>query len=120
MTKFTQALAIIMLIAGTSAAAQITPATPTSSEPVILTQEQANSWLNKLVYSSDAKKLGEVAAIQRDTAGKVTELHADIGGFLGLGETRVRVLPAQFRLVNDRVVLELTAEQAKALPHITK
>ena len=48
------------------------------------------------------------------------ELHADIGGFLGIGETRVRVLPTQFKLVNDRVVLSVGSAEAKSLPHIAK
>lgn len=51
-------------------------------------------------------------------SGKVTEMHADIGGFLGLGETRVRVLPSQFKLMDDRVVLSITAERAKTLPKV--
>jgi hypothetical protein len=50
----------------------------------------------------------------------VTEMHADIGGFLGLGETRVRLMPAQFKLMTDRVVLSVTADQAKSLPKIVK
>jgi hypothetical protein len=72
------------------------------------------------VLSSDNENLGEVAAIQRDSSGKVTELHADIGGFLGIGETRVRVMPSQFTVVDNKVQLSLTAEQAKALPKIEK
>jgi hypothetical protein len=118
MRKFIAILSSAAAILGTAAMAQTGAAA--EIQPPAMTQEQANSWLNKSVYSSDAKKLGEVTSIQRDTAGKVTELYADIGGFLGIGETRVRVEPAQFRLVNDRVVLEMTAEQAKSLPHIAK
>lgn len=96
--------------------------TPATTDPaaVSLTDEQAKAWVNKAVYSSDARNLGEVAAVQRDPSGKVTELHADIGGFLGLGETRVRVMPNQFKLENDRIVLNLTGDQAKALPQIAK
>lgn len=45
-------------------------------------------------------------------------MHADIGGLLGMGETRVSVTPAQFKLQTDRVVLTLTEEQAKALPKV--
>jgi hypothetical protein len=47
-------------------------------------------------------------------------MHADIGGFLGLGETRINLTPAQFKLQSDRVVLSLTAEQAKELPAVKK
>ena len=103
----------------TPPAATATPGTAAPST-LAMTDEQAKAWINKVVYSSDNKNLGEVAAFARDSSGNVSELHADIGGFLGLGETRVRVLPADFKLVNDQVVLNITAEQAKALPHLAK
>jgi hypothetical protein len=90
------------------------------NNPMTLTDDQARSWVDKVVYSSDNQNLGEVAAFARDSSGKVTEMHADIGGLMGLGETRVRLMPSQFRLDNDRVVVNLTAEQVKALPAIPK
>jgi hypothetical protein len=85
---------------------------------ITLTDAQAKGWIDKVVYDSDGKKFGEVAAFARDGSGKVTEMHADIGGFLGLGQTRVRVMPSQFKLIDDRAVLSLTAEQAKTLPRV--
>ena len=57
---------------------------------------------------------------KRTTDNKVTELHADIGGFLGMGETRVKLAPSEFKLQGDRVVLNISEEQAKALPKIEK
>jgi hypothetical protein len=87
---------------------------------LMLTEEQARTWIGKAVYSSDGSKIGEVAAIARGTANTVTEMHADIGGFLGIGRTRVRLTPAQFELQDDRVVLSVTAEQAKTLPTVEK
>lgn len=97
------------------------PGAATSNVDVLkLTDAEAKAWLNKKVYSSDNKNLGEVAAVQRDASGKVLELYADIGGFLGIGETRIGVKPTDFKLGKDRVMLNLTAEQAKALPKIPK
>lgn len=89
------------------------------SKPM-LTDEEAKAWVDKVVYSSDDKNLGEVADLKRDAAGHVTELHAGIGGFLGLGETRVRVAPDQFKLSGDRVVLSVNAEQAKSRPKVVQ
>jgi hypothetical protein len=43
-------------------------------------------------------------------------MHADIGGILGFGQTRVNVTTLQFTLKGDRVLLDMTAEQAKSLP----
>jgi hypothetical protein len=109
---------------------ETTPATPAakpeSTKPgsamqaqeakITLTDEQAESWVDKPVYSSDGKEVGEVVAFKRGADNTVLELHADMGGLLGLGETRVKVTPAQFKLQNDRVVLSMTEAQAKNLP----
>ena len=102
----------------------ITPPAPkaaaSESQALMLTDEKAKTWIDKAVYSSDGKNVGEVAAFERDASGKVTELHADIGGFLGLGQTRVRLMPSEFKLMDDRAVLSITAEQAKTLPKVQK
>src|SRR3990172_9603417 len=84
----------------------IAAATPVEqSASISLTEQEALTWINKPVYSSDEKDIGEVAAFQRDADNKVIGMHADIGGFLGLGETRVNITPEQFKLQGDRVVL---------------
>lgn len=86
----------------------------------MLTEDEARNWIDKVVYSKDDQNVGEVAAFNRDSSGKVTELHADIGGFMGLGETRVKLMPGQFSLQGDRVILNITSEEVKALPAIAK
>ncbi len=85
-----------------------------------LTSKEAEAWIGKPVYSSDGRNIGEVAAFQRSADNTVSEMHADIGGFLGLGEYRIRLMPAQIKLQGDRVVLNLTAAQAKELRKIAK
>jgi uncharacterized protein YidB (DUF937 family) len=85
-----------------------------------LTEQAAKAWVDRPIYSSDGQKLGEVAALLRTADNKVSELQADIGGFLGIGEHRVRLAPGQFSFHNDRIVLDLTAAQAKELPKIQK
>ena len=133
-------IAAFSLMTATAAIAQTAPAPGTTPRPpsatapadrmaapamqpgenLTLTDEQAKNWVSKTIYSSDNKNLGSVAAFARDASGKVSEMHADIGGFLGIGETRVRVMPNQFHLDGDRVVLSVTSEQVKALPKIAK
>jgi hypothetical protein len=130
----------LSLVAGAATAQTTSPPTnpsPTTPPPVSqpttpqampsdtknginLTEEQARQWVGKTVYSSDAKNVGEIEAVQRNPAGRVTEVHADIGGFLGLGETRVRVMADQFKVEGDRIVLNMTADQAKTLPKVAK
>ena len=98
------------------------PPPPAATKPdapkITLTEEQAKSWIDKRVFSSDGKELGEVAGFKRAADNTVLEMHADIGGILGLGETRISVTPAQFKLQGDRVILNLTEQQAKALPQV--
>lgn len=135
MNKLLGATALAIVLGATATVAQTTaPATtpaekmspPASStttvtkDGLVLTETQANAWIKKTVYSSDGKNVGEVTALKRDASGKVVELQAGIGGFIGFGETHVRVMAAQFKLENDRVVLSLTAEQVKALPAVAK
>ena len=91
-----------------------TPATTS----ILLTEQEGKTWIDKPIYSSDGVKLGEVVVFQRDAGNKVLGMHADIGGFLGYLQTRVNVMPAQFKLQGDRVVLDMTAEQAKSLPKV--
>jgi hypothetical protein len=83
-----------------------------------MTDAEAKTWIDKAVYSSDNKNVGDVAAIQRDPSGKVTSIQADVGGFLGLGATRVKIMPSQFKLSGDRIVLDLTSDQVKQLPKV--
>ena len=85
-----------------------------------LTATEAQMWINKPVYSSDDKKIGEIAAFARSPDDMVTEMHADIGGFLGIGETRIKLMPTQFKLQGDRAVVNVTSAQAKDLPKIAK
>lgn len=99
------------------APAEIPAPTAENSAPV-LTDEQARALTNKVVWSSDQKNVGEVADIVRDSDGRIKELHADIGGFLGFGETRVRVAPDEFRMMDDRIVLTRTQAQVETLPQV--
>jgi hypothetical protein len=101
-----------------AASTTTTTTTKTDAAKMTLTEAQAKSWVDKQVYSSDNKQIGEVVAFKRGPDNVVTEMHADIGGMMGMGETRVKLMPEQFKLQGDRVVLNLTQEQAKNLPKV--
>ena len=84
-----------------------------------LTDDQAKEWIGRSVYSSDGQELGEIAELKRGPDYKVTELYLDIGGFLGLGETRVRATSDKIQEIReDRVILNLTEADAKSLPQV--
>ena len=86
----------------------------------ILTAKEAEAWIGKPLYSNDGTKLGKVALVERDAANRLTEIRADVSGYLGLGQHRIKLAPAQFIQQNDRIVLHLTAEQATELPRVAK
>jgi len=94
------------------------PAATTAA--ISMNEQEALTWIDKPVFSSDGKQIGKVAAVQRDPDNKVIGMHADIGGFLGFGESRVNLTPTQFELQSDRVVLSLTTAEANDLPKVQK
>jgi hypothetical protein len=129
------AAATMAIFASSSGFAQTTPpsdsAPPAVTAPSVqpapaekapaMTEDQAKALIDATVVSSDNKNVGDVAAIQRDSEGKITELHADVGGFLGIGKTRVKLMPSQFTVTADnKVQLSLTADQVKSLPALEK
>jgi hypothetical protein len=98
-----------------------TAAQSTTVPKFIVTEEGAKEWIGRPIYSSDNKKLGDIAALQRGPDGTVGELNADMGGFLGFGETRVRITADQIKEVkDDSLVVTLTEAEAKNLPAIDK
>jgi hypothetical protein len=91
----------------------VTAAQPATSMP--LTTQDGLAWVNKPVYSLDGTNLGKVVDFQRGTDNGVISMHADVGGICGIGMARVSLMTPQFKLQGDRVVLNLTAAEEKAL-----
>jgi maltose-binding protein MalE len=128
MVKLLSSVSVVALLALSPAVAQTSTSTPPQeksatqdqSAAMTMTEDQAKAWVDKVVYSSDGKNIGEVAEFKRSTDNKVSELHADIGGFLGVGETRIKLMPSEFTLQGDSVVLNITEEQVNALPKAEK
>ncbi len=102
----------------TPAPSDSTAAAPSDVTPgtISLSDDQAKEWVGKTVYTSDDKNIGEVALLARDSSGAVTELQADIGGFLGLGETRVAIPAEKFQLGDEKITLKMTEAEVKNLP----
>jgi sporulation protein YlmC with PRC-barrel domain len=83
----------------------------------VVTEEAKKEWIGKSVYSSDGADLGDVADLKTGPDNKLTEFYADIGGFLGLGTTRVIVGSDKIQEVkDDRIVLNLKKADAQGLP----
>ncbi len=82
-----------------------------------LTAADAQNWVGKRIYSQDGSDIGEIQEVQT-TGEEVKFFHADIGGFLGLGETRVKIEPSQLSMDGEKLVLNMTEAQAKDLPKV--
>jgi hypothetical protein len=69
------------------------------------------AWVGRAVYSIDGKRLGEVAAVADDS------MYVDMGGFLGIGESRVLLHQSQIgSATSERIVVKMTEADAKSLP----
>ena len=70
-----------------------------------------DQWIGRDVYSSDGKDIGEIVSLSGG------DIYVDVGGFLGLGETRALIKADQIQDVkDDRIVLKLSEAEAKNLP----
>jgi len=85
-----------------------------------MTSADAQEWVGKRVYSSDDNDIGEIAALKTGADGNVTAFHADIGGFLGIGESRVAVKPSDLEMRDDKLYLNMTKQEALKLPRVTE
>jgi sporulation protein YlmC with PRC-barrel domain len=84
-----------------------------------LGEEGCKEWLGRAVYSIDGRRLGEIAALTRDSGNRVVALNANIGGYLGFDEKRVRIGATQIRAVNaDGLVLDVSEAAARNMPGI--
>ncbi len=89
-----------------------TPAGPVDiNVDVGSSMKPTEAWIGRAVYSSDGKNVGEVAAISGDS------VYVDVGGFLGIGESRVLLDNGNLEAVQpDRITLKMTEAEVKSLP----
>ncbi len=89
-----------------------TPAGPVDiNVDVGSSMKPTEAWIGRAVYSSDGKNVGEVAAISGDS------VYVDVGGFLGIGESRVLLDKGNLEAVQpDRITLKMTEAEVKSLP----
>jgi len=85
-----------------------------------ITTAQAQDWVGKRVYSSADQDIGEISAFKAGSSDNVDHFVADIGGFLGIGETSVQVKPDQLEMRGDRLYLNMTKQEAMKLPKAQK
>lgn len=85
---------------------------------ITLTKDEVETWKGRAVYDNAGKEIGDIAAFKLSDDGRVQEMHIDVGGLLGIGETRRRVEPDNFRFEGERAVLSLPEDQIETLPEV--
>ncbi|MBC8050265.1 MAG: hypothetical protein H7X92_08990 [Chitinophagales bacterium] len=94
-------------------------AAPTpAQEPARIQTQDFKSWIGMKIETIDGVNVGEVAGVIPATGSVLQEVHADIGGFLGFGETRVKMMPAQLTRQGDKFIVSLTKDEVSKLPKI--
>ena len=78
-------------------------------------QAQQSPLIGLPIYSSDKQKVGKVTSVDVDAGGKVTDIKAEINGFLGMSSGTVGMGADEFKQEGDRIVITKTADQVRGL-----
>lgn len=97
---------------------RVTDTTRFGGAPFVVAWSDLDNWLHKSVYSSDNKKVGEIAELIRDPEDRVTNVYMDAETTLGLGGQRYDISADKISEVkpNDGIVLSMTEAEIKAMP----
>jgi sporulation protein YlmC with PRC-barrel domain len=94
--------------------------TTQTQQNATLQPNEARSLVDKPVYGSDGKKIGEINNVLIGKDGRARAAVIDFGGFLGVGEKKVAVDWKQLNISGDRIVVGMTKDQAKAAPEFKR
>lgn len=74
--------------------------------------DRAEMMIGKPLAAEDGTEVGTVVGVVRQSNGKVTEIHAEIGGVLGFGATRIAIEPEKATVSPDgeKLIAEKSAE----------
>jgi hypothetical protein len=105
-------LAAGVLAAALAAAASAQQTQPPASPPPAPQAEQDVTLVGLPVFSSDGQKLGKVTEVGTVPGGQQA-IRAEMGEFLGIGETSVVIGSEVFQKKTDRVELSMTEAEVK-------
>jgi len=94
--------------------------TTQTQQNATLQPNEARGLIDKPVYGSDGKKIGEINNVLIGKDGRARAAVIDFGGFLGVGEKKVAVDWKQLNISGDRIVVGMTKDQAKAAPEFKR
>jgi len=89
--------------------------------PFIVAESDLASWSHKPVYSSDNKKVGEIAELIRNPEDRVTDIYMDAETTLGIGGQRYHVSADKVSEVKpDGLVLSMTETEVKSMENASE
>lgn len=71
--------------------------------------------IGKSVVTLEGTTVGEVSLVRTDPNGELSSIDAEIGGFLGIGETTITVLARDFAVSDGVVVLAKTEDEVNRM-----
>jgi len=88
----------------------------TGQMPFTVTEAELAGWTSKPIYSSDNKRVGEVAQLIRNPEDRVTDIYMDAESTLGIGAERYHITADKVREVTPNgIVLSLSETQVKEM-----
>lgn len=91
-------------------------ALPQAATPTV--DRSAELMIGKPLRDTLGDKVGTVADVVRDSTGHVTEIHADVGGVLGILTTRVSIPAGQVSIDDEGMRVSLSKEQIESQPKV--
>ncbi len=91
-------------------------ALPPTADPAV--NRVAEMMIGKPLLDTVGDKVGTVADVVRDGGGNVTEIHADVGGILGIATTRVTIPARQVTIDGEAMRVSLSKDQIEAQPEV--
>lgn len=82
--------------------------------------KEMDKFIGKDVYGADGKEVGELSNVLLDPNGRVRAGVIEFGGFLGIGEHKAAVPWEKLTVQGDRLLVNLTKDQVKAMPRWQK
>ena len=91
-----------------TSAEQATEADPTAGMNTKAVAAVPEDLVGKSVVTLEETPVGEVSAVRTDDTGALASIDADIGGFLGIGESTITIPAADFAVSDGVIVLART------------
>ncbi len=95
------------------------PAQPTPQQSAAqnaVANMKRDALVGKYLYDKNGNDVAQIQDVKTSPDGKIQAAEIDVGGFLGIGSTRISVPVDKLQMKGDRIKSTMTAEQIRNLP----